>query len=150
MTLKEQILNDFKEAFKNKDLVAKNALAMLKSEISNKEIDLGVREEGLGDEEVIKVVKSAVKKRKDAIEQFEKGGNAEMVENEKEELKVLEKYLPEQMSAEDIEIKVKEIIEKVGANSPSDLGKVMGVVMSELGDKVDGNTVREIVGKLLG
>ena len=150
MTLKEQILNDFKEAFKNKDLVAKNTLSMLKSEISNREIDLGVREEGLKDEEVVKVVKSAVKKRKDAIEQFEKGGNTEMAESEKAELKVLEKYLPEQMSDEDIEIKVKEVIEKVGANSASDLGKVMGMVMSELGDKADGNIVREIASKLLG
>ncbi len=150
MTLKEQILNDFKEAFKNKDLVAKNTLSMLKSEISNREIDLGVREEGLKDEEVVKVVKSAVKKRKDAIEQFEKGGNMEMAESEKAELKVLEKYLPEQMSDEDIEIKVKEVIEKIGANSASDLGKVMGMVMGELGDKADGNTVREIASKLLG
>ncbi len=149
MTLKETILKDFMTAFKEKDMVTKNTLSMIKSEIANAEIDLGARENGLKDEDVIKVIKSAVKKRKDAIEQFEKGGNIEMAENEKAELKVLEKYLPEQMSDEDIETKIKEVIEKVGANSPSDLGKIMGAAMSELGNEADGNTVREIAQKLL-
>ncbi len=149
MTLKETILKDFMTAFKAKDMVTKNTLSMIKSEIANAEIDLGAREDGLKDDDVIKVIKSAVKKRKDAIEQFEKGENIEMAENEKAELKVLEKYLPEQMSNEDIEIKIKEVIEKVGANSPSDLGKIMGAVMSELGNEADGNTVREIASKLL-
>jgi uncharacterized protein YqeY len=149
MSLKEEILNDFKEAFKNKDLVAKNTLSMLKSEIANAEIDLGHRDEGLPDDEVVKVIKKLVKQRKDSIEQFEKGGNSEMAENEKAELVVLEKYLPEQMSAEEIEAKVKEVIEKVGATGAGDLGKVMGAVMGELGAEADGNTVREIAGKLL-
>ena len=149
MTLKEQILNDFKEAFKNKDVVAKNTLSMLKSEIANAEIDLGMRDEGISDEECLKVIKKTVKQRKDSIEQFEKGGNTEMAEGEKAELEILEKYLPEQMGEEEIEVKVKEVIEKVGASEPSDLGKVMGAVMSELGAEADGNVVREIASKLL-
>jgi uncharacterized protein YqeY len=149
MTLKKQILKDFMTAFKEKDMVTKNTLSMVKSEIANAEIDLGSREEGLKDEDTLKVLKKMVKQRKDSVEQFEKGGNAGMAENEKEELTVLEKYLPEQMSAEDIEIKVKEIIEKVGATKISDLGKVMGAVMAELGAEADGNVVREIASKLL-
>jgi uncharacterized protein YqeY len=149
MTLKKQILKDFMTAFKEKDMVTKNTLSMVKSEIANAEIDLGSREEGLKDEDTLKVLKKMVKQRKDSIEQFEKGGNSEMAESEKEELAVLEKYLPEQMSVEDIEIKVKEIIEKVGATGAGDLGKVMGAVMGELGAEADGNTVREIASKLL-
>ncbi len=149
MTLKETILKDFMTAFKAKDMVTKNTLSMVKSEIANAEIDLGAREDGLKDDDVVKVIKSAVKKRKDAIEQFKKGGNTEMAEDEKAELEVLEKYLPAQMSKEDIEVKVKEVIEKVGANSPADLGKVMGAVMSELGNEADGNIVRGIAQKLL-
>jgi len=149
MTLKEQILKDFMIAFKAKDMVTKNTLSMVKSEISNAEIDLGVREKGISDDEAIKVVKKAVKQRKDSIKQFEEGGNTEMAENEKAELEVLEKYLPEQMSAEDVEVKVKEIIEKVGATEAGDLGKVMGAVMAELGAEADGNVVREIASKLL-
>jgi len=149
MTLKEQILKDFMTAFKGKDMVTKNTLSMVKSEISNAEIDLGEREDGLKDENILKVLKKMVKQRKDSIKQFEEGGNSEMAENEKAELEVLEKYLPEQMSAEDVEIKVKEIIEKVGATEASDLGKVMGVVMAELGAEADGNIVREIASKLL-
>jgi uncharacterized protein YqeY len=149
MTLKEQILKDFMTAFKAKDMVTKNTLSMVKSEIANAEIDLGVREDGISDEEAIKVIKKAVKQRKDAITQFEEGGNTEMAENEKAELEVLEKYLPEQMSADDVEVKVKEIIEKVGATEAGDLGKVMGAVMAELGAEADGNVVREIASKLL-
>ena len=149
MTLKEQILKDFMTAFKTKDMVTKNTLSMVKSEIANAEIDLGAREDGISDEEAVKVIKKAVKQRKDAIEQFEKGGNSEMADNEKAELEVLEKYLPEQMSADDVEVKVKEVIEKVGATEAGDLGKVMGAVMAELGAEADGNVVREIASKLL-
>ena len=149
MTLKEQILKDFMIAFKAKDIVAKNTLAMVKSEISNTEIDLGAREDGLKDEDTLKVIKKAVKQRKDAIEQFEKGGNTEMADGEKAELEVLEKYLPEQMGVEDVEKKVKEIIEKVDATEAGDLGKVMGATMAELGAAADGNVVREIASKLL-
>ncbi len=149
MTLKEQILKDFMTAFKAKDMITKNTLSMVKSEIANAEIDLGVREDGISDEEAIKVIKKAVKQRKDAISQFEEGGNKEMADNEREELEVLEKYLPEQMGADDIEVKVKEVIEKVGATEAGDLGKVMGTVMAELGAEADGNVVREIASKLL-
>lgn len=149
MTLKEQILKDFMTAFKAKDMVTKGTLSMVKSEIANAEIDLGAREDGLKDEDTLKVIKKAVKQRKDAIEQFEKGGNTEMADGEKAELEVLEKYLPEQMSAEEIEKKVKEVIEKVGADGAGDLGKVMGATMAELGAEADGNVVREMASKLL-
>jgi uncharacterized protein YqeY len=149
MTLKEQILKDFMIAFKAKDMVTKNTLSMVKSDISNTEIDLGTRESGLKDEDTLKVIKKAVKQRRDAIEQFEKGGNSEMANIEKAELEVLEKYLPEQMGEADVEKKVKEVIEKVGAESIGDLGKVMGATMAELGAAVDGNMVREIASKLL-
>ena len=149
MSLKERILNDFKEAFKNKDALAKSVLSMLKSEIANAEIELGVRENGLSDEEVIKVIKKMVKQRKDSVEQFTKGGNQEMAEQEKAELAVLEKYLPEQMSEEEVEERLKKIIEKVGAQSPSDLGKVMGIAMKELGASADGAIVKEVAVRLL-
>ncbi len=149
MTLKEQILKDFMTAFKEKDMVTKNTLSMVKSEISNAEIDLGSREDGLKDEDTLKVLKKMVKQRKDSIKQFEDGGNEEMAESEREELEVLEKYLPEQMSAEDIKVKVEEVIKKVGAEGPSDLGKVMGATMKELGAEADGNVVREVASELL-
>ena len=149
MTLKEQILKDFMTAFKAKDMVTKNTLAMVKSEISNAEIDLGEREDGLKDENTLKVIKKMTKQRKDSIKQFEAGGNTEMADGEKVELEILEKYLPEQMNADDVEVKVKEVIEKTGATEVGDLGKVMGAVMAELGAEVDGNVVREIASKLL-
>jgi len=149
MTLKEQILKDFMTAFKEKDMVTKNTLSMVKSEISNAEINLGSREDGLKDEDTLKVLKKMVKQRKDSIKQFEDGGNEEMAESEREELEVLEKYLPEQMNVEDIKVKVEEVIKKVGAEGPSDLGKVMGATMKELGAEADGNVVREVASELL-
>lgn len=149
MTLKEQVIKDFMTAFKAKDMVTKNTLSMIKAEIANTEIDLGAREEGLKDEDTLKVLKKAVKQRKDAMEQFKKGGNEEMAEGEKAEIEVLEKYLPEQMGTDEIENKVKEIITKTGATGAGDLGKVMGATMAELGAAADGNTVREIASKLL-
>jgi len=150
MTLKEKIIDDFKKAFKEKDLVAKSVLSMLKSEIANAEIDLGVREEGISDEECLKVIKKMVKQRKDSIEQFEKGGNQEMADAEKAELAVLEQYLPEQMSEEEIRKQVEEVVAEVGASGPGDLGKVMGVVMKKVGAEADGNVVRVIVAEVLG
>ncbi len=149
MTLKQKIIDDFKQAFRDKDDLKKSVLGMMKSEISNKEIDLGKREEGLNDEEVIAVLKSAAKKRKDSASQFRAGGREELAEQEEKELAVISGYLPEQMGAEEIEKKVGEIAEKIGAKDKSQTGMLMGAVMKELGGAADGNEVRKAVEKIL-
>lgn len=149
MGLKETIISDFKQAFKDKDLTKKSVLSMLQSEIKNREIDLKVREEGLSDEEVVALIKKALKQRKDAANQFKEGGREELAEQELSEAAILEKYLPEQMSDEQIEQEVKKIIEDLGVTDKSEMGKVMGVVMGKLNGKADGGKVREAVEKML-
>ncbi len=149
MGLKETIISDFKQAFKDKDLIKKSVLSMLQSEIKNREIDLKVREEGLGDEEVIALIKKALKQRKDAANQFKEGGREELAEQELSEATILEKYLPEQMSDEQIEQEVKKIIEELGVTDKSEMGKAMGVVMGKLNGKADGGKVKETVERML-
>ncbi len=149
MSLKQKLLDDFKLAFKEKNLLKKSVLSMINSEIKNQEIELKKREEGLSDDEVIKVVMRAVKQRKDSKAQYLEGGRKELAEQEQFEISVLEEYLPEQLDTEEIEKKVKEVIDKVGAESMSDIGKVMGMVMKELGGSADGNEVKKAAEKLL-
>ncbi len=150
MTLKEQIQNDFKEAFKARDEVRKNTLSTLISEIKNKEIEAGEREKGLSDEGVLAVVQTAVKRRKDSIEQFKAGGRDDLVAGETAEVEILEKYLPAQMSDEELEGEVKRILEETGVQTKAEMGKAMGATMAQLKGKADGNRVKAMVEKLLG
>lgn len=149
MGLKETIKKDFVKAFRNKDSERKSVLSMVNSEIKNAEIELKVREEGLSDEQVIEVIKRKVKQNKDAIEKYKTGGREELAEKEQKELDILKEYLPEEMSSEEIEKVVKEILEESGVNDPSQLGKVMGMAMKRFQGLADGNLVREIATKLL-
>lgn len=147
MSLKEQILEDFKNAFKQQDSVKKSVLAMVKSEIKNKEIELGLKEDDLKDEDVLMLVKKAIKQRREAMESFRKGGRDELAKNEELEIAVLEKYVPEQMSDDDLENELKKIAEESGAD---DLGKLMGMAMGKLKGKVDGSRVKAMAEKILG
>lgn len=147
MSLKEQILEDFKNAFKQQDSVKKSVLVMVKSEIKNKEIELGLKEDDLKDEDVLMLVKKAIKQRREAMESFQKGGRDELAKNEELEIAVLEKYVPEQMSDEDLENELKKIAEESGAD---DLGKLMGMAMGKLKGKVDGSRVKAMAEKILG
>lgn len=149
MTLKEKISADFKQAFKDKDSDKKSVLSMVQSEIKNKEIELGKKEQGLSEEEVIAVIGRAVKQRKDSIEQYRSGGREDLAEQEQKEIDILMRYLPEQISDEQIETVVKEVIATTGASTKADIGKVMGMAMAKLKGQADGNKVREIAEKLL-
>lgn len=145
--LKEKINNDTKKALKEKDELALLVLRGVSSEIHNKEIEK--RGEKLTEEDVLSVLMSEVKKRKDAIEEFAKGGRNDLVEKEKKELEILKKYMPEQMSEEQIKEEVKKFIEEVGAVGPQDTGKVMAGLMPKLKGKAEGRAVSKIVGELL-
>ncbi len=149
MSLRETIVNDFKAAFKEKRVLEKGVLSLLQSEIKNREIELGKREEGLNDEEVTELIQRAIKQRKDSIGQYVNAGREELAEDEKVEMNVLEKYLPKQLTEEEVKVEVQKIIQKVGAESAADFGKVMGAAMTALKGKTDGDRVREIVQKLL-
>lgn len=145
MNLKEKIIQDFKKAFKEKNQERKSTLEQVLSEIRNKEIELKKREEGLSDEEVVEVVGRAIKQRKDAMEQYQKGDREDLYEKEKKELEILLQYLPQQLSEEEIRREVIKTIDQLGAKGKEDFGKVMGVVMGKLKGKADGNLVKKVV-----
>lgn len=160
--LKEQINNDLKKAQQEKDELVVLVLRSLNAAIHNKEIekrtklskeekDIEKLKEGskLTEEEIIEVVSSEVKKRKEAIEEFKKGEREDLVEKEEKELEILKKYLPEQMKEEEIKQEAKKVIEEIGATGPQDTGKVMAALMPKLKGKAEGGMVSKIVSELL-
>jgi uncharacterized protein YqeY len=146
--LRDQVNADMTAAMKAKDALRLSALRMLKAAIMNKGVEKG---HDLDDAEVLQVVSSLVKQRRDSIEQFGKAGRTDLVEKETGEIKVLEHYLPPAASAADIEAAVAAAIAETGASSSKDMGKVMKAVMPMLaGKNADGKTVNEIVRRKLG
>ena len=148
-SLNQRIAADLTTAMKAKDTARLSALRMLKAAIMNK----GMVEKGrdLNDAEVLQVVASLVKQRRDSIDQFAKAGRTDLVEKETGEIAILEHYLPPAVSAGEIDAAVAEAIADTGASSPKDMGKVMKAVMPKLsGKNVDGRTVNEAVRRKLG
>ena len=143
MDLKEKIKNDFKETFKAKDFFSLSVLKMLNAAIINAEISK--KRKNLSEEELLEVISSEAKKRKDAIEQYKKGERDDLAAKEEKELEILEKYLPEQLSEEKIKEVVQKTIKEIGAISPADFGKVMGKIMTQLKNKADGTIIAKIV-----
>ena len=148
MLLRDKVNTDMTAAMKAKEAGRLSALRMLKAAIMNKGVEKG---HDLDDAEVLQVVASLVKQRRDSIEQFEKAGRTDLVEKESAEIKVLEQYLPPAASAEEIDAAVTAAIAATGAASPKDMGKVMKAVMPMLaGKNADGKAVNEIVRRKLG
>jgi uncharacterized protein YqeY len=145
-SLKRRINQDAKEALKSKDTLTLNVLRMLKSEIRYKEIERGSE---LSDDDVISVLSSAIKKRKDSIQQFEKGGRDDLASKEKEELAVVTKYMPEQVSEEELSQIISQAISEEGATGATDLGKVMKLVMPKVRGRADGKKVNQMVSSQL-
>lgn len=147
--LKEQIIADLKNAMKTGDAARRDVLRMLDSAIKNVEIEKKKRETGLSEEEILEVIARSVKQRQDSIRQFEEGGRQDLAEKEKAELEFILPYLPAQLSQEEVEAVVKNVIAELGLSAPSDLGKVMGEAMKRLKGQADGNVVRAVAQKLL-
>ena len=141
-TLKDQLTQDMKSAMKQKEQVRLSTIRLVRAAMKNREIELG---EELNDEEVIKVISTLVKQHKDSIEQFQKGGRDDLVEKEQAELGILESYLPQQLSEEDVKALVKEAIEAVSATSMKDIGKVMKYIMPKVQGRADGKMINQLV-----
>jgi uncharacterized protein len=146
MNYKEKIEQESVAAAKGKDKIRLSALRMMKTALHNREIDL---KRDLTDEEFILVLSSMVKQRRDSIEQFEKGGRADLVEQEQAELKVVQEFMPQQMSPEDIEKAIEKAIQDVGAQGVKDMGKVMKALMPVISGRADGKMVSDHVKKKL-
>lgn len=142
MTLKEQLNQDMKTAMKQKESMRLSTIRLIRAGIKNREIELGKE---LEDEDVLKVIVSLVKQHKDSIEQFRQGGRQDLVEKEQAELTILEAYLPQQLSEEEIRALVREAIEAVQATSLKDMGKVMKYVMPKTQGRADGKIINQLV-----
>lgn len=146
MSLKQQILDDLKTAMKAKEADKLTVLRSLKAKLLEKEIsERKGGEASLSDEQVVEVLMKAAKQRKESIDQFEEGGRDDLVEKEKFELEIIEKYLPEMMDEDEIREEVKAQIDKMGATGMSDMGKVMGALMGRLKGKAEGAAISRIV-----
>jgi uncharacterized protein len=148
MSMNDQVGADITAAMKARDASRLSALRMLKAAVMNKSVEKG---RDLDDAEVLQVVASLVKQRRDSIEQFTNAGRTDLVEKETAELKVLQAYLPAAATPEEIDAAVAEAIAETGAASPKDMGKVMKAVMPKLaGKNADGKAVNEAVRRTLG
>lgn len=147
--LTEKINADVKAAMIAKNELELLTLRMLTAALKNKRIDMG-KEAVLTDEDVVAVIQTEIKKRKDSAEAYLAGNRADLADKEKAEIAILSKYMPEQMSAEELEKITQDTITQLGASGMKDFGKVMGVVMGKVKGKADGNQVNAAVKKLLG
>ena len=144
--LKEKLLEDLKESMKDKNVTRKNVVQMVRAAILQIEKDKLIE---VNDEQIIEIIAKEAKKRKDSIPDYEKSGRQDLLDQIKEEIAILEEYLPEQLSVEEVEEKVKEIIAEVGASSMKDMGMVMKTAKEKLGASADGKTINDIAKKLL-
>ncbi|NTW55114.1 MAG: GatB/YqeY domain-containing protein [Chlorobaculum sp.] len=150
MSLKERIDQELKEALKSGDKVRLNAIRSIRAALLEKEVSIRVGGIGvLSDEQELEVLMGLAKRRRDAIEQFTAGNRPDLADNEAAELKVLEEYLPQQLSDDEVEAAIREIIAQTGATSMKEMGKVMGLAMKALKGKADGGKVQNLVKSLL-
>ena len=147
MGLKERLESDYVEAMKARDKLRVSTIRLVLAEIKNEEI---AKRDALDEEELLGIVAREARKRKESIAEFEKGGRQDLVDKEKRELTLIEGYLPEQLTEEEVRKLVEETIEEVGAASAADLGKVMGKLMPGLKGKFDGKKANQIVRETLG
>lgn len=146
MSLKEQLLEDMKTAMKDKDVISKNTIQMARAAVLQVEKDNKVT---LDDDGIIDIIAKEVKKRRDTLPEYEKSGRQELIENLRGEIDVLMKYLPQQLSEEEIETIVKQAIQETGATSTRETGKVMQAVMPKTRGRADGRVINKIVKKYL-
>lgn len=147
MSLLNQLNVDMKHAMKRKDKETLNVIRMVKASLQNESIKLSKSE--LSEDEEITILSRELKQRKDSLQEFNSAGRSDLVEKTNNEINILEKYMPEQYSEEELEVIVQKTIQEIGATSIQDMGKVMGALMPKVKGKADGSHVNQLVKKLL-
>ena len=144
--LKDDLMNELKDAMRNKDEIKKNTVQMVRAAILQIEKDKGIE---VDDNKIIEIIAKEVKTKKDALNDFVKGGRNDLVEQTNKEIEILQKYLPKQLSREELKDILTKIIDKLGATSIKDMGNVMKEAKAEIGAGADGRTINEVVKELL-
>ena len=146
MSLKDKLMLDYKNSMKNRDSVRKSTINMVRAAIKQYEVD---NREELDEEGILDVISKQVKMRRDALEDFRSAGRDDLADEYQAEIDILVDYLPEQLSADEIENIITEAIAQVNADGKKDMGKVMGAVMPKVKGLADGNLVKNLVQKIL-
>ena len=146
MSLKEKLKSDLKDAMRAKEIVKRDSIRAINTMIKQIEVD---ERKDLTDEEVIKLIQKGVKQREEAAIQYKEANRDDLVEKEESQIAIFKEYLPKQLSDEDLETKMKEIIAEVNAQTMKDMGKVMGSATKKLAGLADGKRINEMVKKLL-
>lgn len=146
MSIRERLDADLKTAMKERDTESRDVLRYVISAFKYAEIDF---QKELSPEDEVRLIRQQVKQRQDSIEQFKAGGREDLVENEQKQLAILERYLPQQMSDEELATAVSSGIAEVGAEGPKDMGMVMGLLKQQTGDRVDGRRLSSAVKEAL-
>lgn len=146
MSLKEVLTQDIKQAMKAKEKLTLDVLRMIKSAVQSFEID---KKNELTEEEELTILSREAKQRRESLQEFLKAERLDLVEKVKQELEIVERYLPKQLSVEEIQTTIKETALELGVSSKTEFGKLMGAVMQKLKGKADGNVIKEEVKKFL-
>ncbi len=148
MTLQERLLDEMKEAMRSGQTAKLSVIRMIRSALKNREIDRG-KDRPLTDQDVLDVIQSGIKQRRESIEQFRSAGRTELVAKEDEEIAILQTFLPAQLSEPELDALARDAAAEVGASSVKDMGKVMKAVMSRVAGRAEGGAVSAAVKRLL-
>jgi uncharacterized protein YqeY len=148
MSLEQQIMTEMKEAMKAKDEATLRGLRAIKAEIIKAKTEPGAGGEVSAEKE-LSLLQKMVKQRRDSLEIYKQQGREDLAQKEEEEIRVIEKFLPKQLSPEELKEEVQQIITETGASSPADMGKVMGAATKRLAGKADGKAISAVVKELL-
>ncbi len=144
--LKEKLMEDLKNSMKEKNVIRKNVIQMVRAAILQIEKDKGIE---VDDNIILEIIAKEVKTRNDSLEDFRKGGREDLVEQAKQEIAILSEYLPKQLSREELKEKIQNIINELGANSIKEMGAVMKEAKAQIGTAADGKSINEVVRELL-
>ena len=145
--LKEKLMEDLKESMKNKDVIRKNTVQMVRAAILQIEKDKGIQVE---DDKILEIIAKEVKTKKDALKDFEKAERQDLIEQTNQEIEILQEYLPKQLSREEIKVELEKIIAQVGATSMKDMGAIMKEAKAKMGASADGKTINEVAKEIMG
>ena len=145
--LKEKLMEDLKESMKNKDVIRKNTVQMVRAAILQIEKDKGIEVE---DDKILEIIAKEVKTKKDALKDFEKAERQDLIEQTNQEIAILQEYLPKQLSREEIKVELEKIITEIGATSMKDMGAIMKEAKAKMGASADGKTINEVAKEIMG
>ena len=145
--LKEKLMEELKDAMKNKDTIKKNTVQMVRAAILQIEKDKGIE---VGDDKILEIIAKEVKTKKDALVDFEKAQRQDLIDQTNQEIAILQEYLPKQLSREEVKVEVEKIISEIGATSMKDMGAIMKEAKAKLGASAEGKTINEVAKEIMG